>query len=225
MIGYLQGKVLFSDGHETILLTSSGTGYQVKTFDIFPEGQTLGLYISHMVKENSEELFGFLTMREKKLFELILSVKGVGPKGAYALVYTLGFQGFIKAIGLEDKKALQRSPGIGAKAAAQILLDLSAKIEKVSMYSDRYSGKIFEDNITSVQEKLSHEREEEDICDPASPHALSLRDRKNLLDDALLACEELGFKPEKINLIAQKLLSEHDIKKSEQLVHLILKDI
>ena len=140
MIGFIQGKVLFSDGQETILLTHSGIGHQVKTGNIFPEGHTIGLYTSHIIKENSQELFGFFMMREQKLFELILKVKGIGPKGAYGLVHTLGFQGVVNAIRNESKNDLQKVPGIGAKVAAQILLDLGGKIAKMAMYSDQYSG-------------------------------------------------------------------------------------
>ena len=193
-------------------------GYQIKTCEIFPEGQIIGLYISHIVKENSQELFGFFMMREKKLFELLLNVKGVGPKGAYRLVHSLGFQGVVDAIYNEDKRSLQKTPGIGAKVAAQVLLDLEDKIKKTSMYSNQYSGEvpsIIEDHHSSDREKI----------EPITTISPSFTGQKNLLDDALLACEQLGFAPNAVIPIAQKLLNEHDIARPEQLVHLILKDI
>ena len=92
MIGHLQGKVLFSDGVEVVMLTSSGVGYQIYFAKVLRERSIHSLYISHVIKEASEELYGFDTLREKKLFESLLSVKGVGPKSAYALIRALGFE-------------------------------------------------------------------------------------------------------------------------------------
>ena len=136
MIGFLEGKVLFSDGQETLLTTASGVGYEIRTGELFSRGQRVRLYISHIIREAAQELFGFSKMREKKLFELILSVKGVGPKGAHALVQTLGFEGVMNAIQFESKKSLQQAPGVGAKAAAQILLDLKGKIKQMALYHE-----------------------------------------------------------------------------------------
>ena len=223
MIAYLWGKVLFSDGQETILLTASGIGYQIKTENVFPEGQTLGFYISHVLKENSEQLFGFLSMREKKLFELLLSAKGVGPKGAYSLVSALGFQGVVEAVRYENKKELQRVPGIGSKATAQILLDLKGKIGKMSIYSNQYSQKTQTLPEPSLfhPTKMASSQEEFPLESPDSPS----KDRQALLREALLACEELGFGLDQVSATAQKLLNESQISRPEQLVHLILKDM
>ena len=71
MIGHIQGVVLFSDGTETILETSSGIGYQVYYNRVLPEGATAALFISHIVKENDEELYGFHSIRAKKLFGVL----------------------------------------------------------------------------------------------------------------------------------------------------------
>ncbi|MFG1515951.1 OB-fold domain-containing protein, partial [Halobacteriovorax sp. ZH3_bin.1] len=90
MIGLLQGEVVFSDGNELILFTPSGVGHQIYFQHVLPEGSVAAIFISHIVKEASEELFGFRSLREKKTFELLLSVKGVGPKGAFALVTSIG---------------------------------------------------------------------------------------------------------------------------------------
>ena len=217
MMGFIQGKVLFSDGQECVLLTNSGVGYQIKTGEILPEGQVLGLYISHVIRDNSQELFGFSSMQEKKLFELLLGVKGVGPKGAYSIARSLGFLGVMEAIASGDKKSLQRAPGIGAKAAAQVVLDLEGKMQKVAMYSKHYCGRTLP---PTTQEA---ERESDQALPPAPLPTTS--GKKILLDDALLACAELGFRSEQVIPVAQKLLSQHDIAHCEQLVHLILKDM
>ena len=197
MIGFLRGKVLFSDGHEVLLVTGEGVGYQVRGPKFFLENEEIKLYITHIVRENSQELFGFSTFREKKLFEMILEVKGIGSRGAYSLVQTLGFEGVLNAIVHKDKKSLQKSPGIGAKGAAQILLDGEGKVKKLAIH--RQVGTL-------------------------SPQKFD-RTKESLLNDAIMACSELGFSEDQTILRAQHLLSEHEINKPEQLVHLILKDM
>ena len=69
MIGYLNGEVLFSDGSELIVKTQSGVGYQVHFNNVVTEGSQIEIYISHVIKESSEDLYGFQTLRDKKMFE------------------------------------------------------------------------------------------------------------------------------------------------------------
>ncbi|MGB0452812.1 MAG: Holliday junction branch migration protein RuvA [Bacteriovoracaceae bacterium] len=224
MIGFLSGTVLFSDGHEVILSTNSGVGYQIYFNRVLREGSRATLYISHVIKEASEELYGFLTLRDKKLFELLNSVKGVGPKSAATLIASVGTDKVVEAVLLENKKTLTKAPGIGPKAAAQILLDLSTKIVKVKGYSNmpmEYArpstfeeGEIVQNTIMSEAEVVvqSHIQEHPPL-------------NQSAYDETLMACKELGFKEEQIAPLAQKLMNEHSIEKSEQLLHLVLKEI
>ena len=129
MIGYLEGSVLHSDGNELILKTPSGIGYQIYSHLILTAGSPLSLYIAHIKKENAEELFGFGSIQEKKLFELLNTVRGVGPKSSYALLKSLPTNTIIEAITSNSKKTLTCAVGIGPKAAAQIILDLRKKIQ------------------------------------------------------------------------------------------------
>jgi Holliday junction DNA helicase RuvA len=216
MIGFLTGVVVFSDGQETIVQTPSGIGYQVYLPKVLIEGAVAQLFISHIIRENDEALYGFESLRAKKLFELLLQVKGVGPKSAFALMSSLGVMDIIQSIQTEDRKKLKSAPGVGDKAAAQMILDLSKKVFKVQMYSDARS-KI---NVASMmeQESLSFEQ-------TASSSASIVSASHDLLDEALMACRELGFKDEKIIPLAQKILGESEIHRSEQLVHLVLKQI
>ena len=129
MIGYLEGVVLTCDGSELILKTPSGTGYQIFCHSTSPVNSPLALYITHIKRENAEELFGFQSLREKKLFELLNTVRGVGPKSSYALLKSLPLDSIIEAIESNSKEALTCAAGIGPKAAAQIVLDLRKKIQ------------------------------------------------------------------------------------------------
>ncbi len=218
MIGLLVGDVIFSDGQEVILLSNGGVGYQLYYNKVLAEGKKSALYIAHVKREDSEELYGFESLKNKKLFEILRTVKGIGPKSAYSLISALGFEPIVNAILLDQKKVLTQAPGIGPKAAAQIILDLGNKIQKVKIYSDRYQGKLFRQ--TSTEENIENSLSEI----PSAPTAVNKSDM-NILNDALMACKELGFKEAQIIPIAQKILEENIISKAEQLVHLVLKEV
>ncbi len=215
MIGYLVGEVLFSDGKELIIKTKDGIGYQIYMTGLLVEGSLAEVFISHIFKDSGQELFGFETLREKKLFELLNSVKGVGPKSAYSLLSALGADTIIQSVQLENKKVLTKAPGVGAKAAAQICLDLGDKIQKVLMYSGQ--------NHTMTTHAPAHMVHVEN-------HQMNLSTMDTalggpILEETLMACKELGFKEDIVLPMAQKILAEKDIKKAEQLVHLVLKEV
>jgi holliday junction DNA helicase RuvA len=212
VIGLVTGEVVFSDTVEAIVMTSSGIGYQLHFNKLLAEGSRVSLFVSHVHKENSEELYGFEHLRAKKLFEMLLSVRGVGPKSAYGLLGALSTGQIIEAIQLENKKQLTQAPGVGDKAAAQMILDLGKKIHKVNMYSAR----------TSIINEAEH------VLDaPMQSHGVEATQvgSQQILEEALLACRELGFKDEKIIPLAQRFLSQSGVNKPEQLVHLVLREI
>lgn len=216
MIGHLQGQVIFSDGTESVILTNSGIGYQVYIQQVLPEGKSSSLFISHVIREASEELYGFKTIREKKMFELLTSVKGVGPKSAFSLVGAIGVEQIINSVLFDDKKTLTKAPGVGNKAAAQMVLDLQGKISKIKMYSNRSMGiQEIEMSGPLTVEELVEEVEE----------SSNIENQDLIIKDAIMACKELGFKEDKIIPLAQKILSTNEISKAEQLVHLVLKEV
>ena len=221
MIGILSGKVLFSDGQEAIILTGMGIGYQAYCHYILPEGERTSLYVSHIIRENSEALYCFKNLREKKLFELLITVKGVGPRSAFNMVSKIGTEEIISSIRLDQKKILTQVSGIGTKAASQMVLDLQKKIEKLKMYSKKplTTMKTLIDPLPESEledgKKTSEAHQQEEPLDFA----------QKLLEDTVLACQNLGFQSEHIIPLAQKILRENQIKKTEQLVHLVLKGI
>jgi holliday junction DNA helicase RuvA len=196
MIGQISGEITFSDGKELILLTPSGIGYQIYYNQVLPEGRKTTLFISQIFKEDSQDLFGFDSLRNKKLFEMLITVKGVGPKSAYNLLCHLGPDSLIDAITYESVDLLKKTPGVGAKTAAQIILDLKSKILKVKMYSSAL-----------------------EINSGAQGNEIKV------LEETLMACKELGFRDDEVVPLAQKYLRENKITRAEQLIHLVLKGI
>lgn len=216
MIGFLYGKVLFSDGVEIVILTNSGVGYQAYFSGVVAEGSMLGVFSSHVIKETSQEIFCFKNLRDKKSFEMLLSVNGVGPKSAYSLVKTLGCDSLIEAVTLDNKALLKEAPGIGLKSASQIILDLKNKIKNLKMYTANTPTKMNMESM-AVDFDIDSLKTENMVESSGS--------QDHLMKEALMACNELGFKESQILPIARKILSETSVQKSEQLVHLVLKQI
>lgn len=228
MIGHLQGQVLFSDGKELIVMTSSGVGYELYFGRVYPEGAWISLFTSQVIRENSHELYGLETLRAKKLFELLLTVKNVGAKSAFALLSSLGVESIINAVITEDKGALKKAPGVGDKAASQMILDLSAKIIKIKMYENKKrkvmagtlsNQSVGESSADFVGASATQWEEDQDFESEVNENSTEL------LQEALMACLELGFKEEKIIPKAQRILNEHKLVRPEQLVHLVLKEM
>jgi Holliday junction DNA helicase RuvA len=137
-------------------------------------------------------------------------------------VGTLGVDQIIQAISFENKKVLTKVPGIGPKAASQILLDLSGKIQQIKMYSPNYCNAWSGEVVIAEQTSMKFEKRETNLTHDESASAVSM-DR--ILDDAIMACKELGFKDDQVLPLAKKVLQDHGVMRAEQLVHLVLKEI
>ena len=112
------GYRLCISSNATSLLAGSGEGSRVRVFT----------YMA--VREDGVELFGFATEEELDIFKLLISVSGVGPKAAISILSVMSAQELINVIVAEDAKAISRAPGVGAKTAARVVLELHDKIEK-----------------------------------------------------------------------------------------------
>ncbi len=136
MIGFLSGTVLESDDRG-LIITVGGVGYQVASSASVLRGVTkiglpIKLFIHTHVREDQFTLFGFPTKDELRLFELLLSVSGVGPKSTLA-VLSAGTPDEVKsAIGTADVEFFKSVSGIGKKTAQRIIVDLKSKVGSVS---------------------------------------------------------------------------------------------
>ena len=131
MFHYLKGTVA-EIGQNSIVLEVNGIGFflssSLKTISGLGIGQQTKLYLSESIGENNFDLYGFSELQEKRFFELLLSVSGVGPKAAISLLSSLNTDALILAIVNDDSKALTSAPGIGKKIAQRIILELRDKL-------------------------------------------------------------------------------------------------
>ena len=121
-----------------------GVGYKLTTSlitsDILSDkiGQKIKLFTHLAVREDSVELFGFESNQERECFNKLISVSGVGPKAAMSILSVMTPDNFALSVCTEDVKAISKAPGIGAKTAARIVLELK---DKLSSELSAYSGK------------------------------------------------------------------------------------
>ncbi|MFZ5816278.1 MAG: Holliday junction branch migration protein RuvA [Bacillota bacterium] len=135
MIAHLRGELVAATA-DSVILDVGGVGYRClvpsSTRNRLPAaGQSLHLYTSLQVREDSMTLYGFLTPGEYELFELLLRVDGVGPKVALGVLSATTPDSFRRAVAFEDITALCRLPGIGKKTAQRMVLDLKEKVGHV----------------------------------------------------------------------------------------------
>ncbi len=129
MIGLLTGTVLLQN--QELIIDVHGVGYQVavtlSTLVRLTNGQTTTLYIFTHVKEDALELFGFPEMAEKRLFQLLLSVSGVGPRTALAIT-DLGATAITQAVQEANVSRFTAVPRVGKKLAQKIIIELKSKL-------------------------------------------------------------------------------------------------
>lgn len=130
MIITLSGDVTHC-GAGWLILDVGGLGYKIrhKISDTnYQKGEKLRFFVHHHVREDAEELYGFETLEELELFELLLSVSGVGPKMAMAVMSGAGPEKIQEAIVKGDSTLLTAISGVGRKLAAKIIVELKNKI-------------------------------------------------------------------------------------------------
>ena len=129
MIYSLRGKVLLIDG-DTVVIDVRDVGYQVLVShkDQYEVGQEVFLYTYNVVREDEQYLVGFSSLEEKEVFISLIKVKGLGPKTVIGALSACTPNDVKNAIASNTVVYLKKLPGIGAKAAAQIILDLKGEL-------------------------------------------------------------------------------------------------
>lgn len=131
MIAYIKGK-LTSIQDEAVIIEAGGIGYELICPNPYHFQQFLNkerlIYTYLHVREDAQLLYGFKNEDEKNLFIKLISVSGIGPKGALGILSGADISSFVAAVESEDEKFLTTFPGVGKKTARQIILDLKGKL-------------------------------------------------------------------------------------------------
>lgn len=140
MITFLEGEILFK-GEKFGIIIVAGIGYKVfmsqDTTDRMSEkGEKVKLWTHHHIREDSEELYGFLHFAELELFEMLIGIAGIGPKGALGILAIAPLDTLKKAIAAGDTSYLTRVSGIGRKTAEKVVLELKEKLAGKGIHVD-----------------------------------------------------------------------------------------
>lgn len=186
MYDYIKGTVT-TITPEYIVVEAGQIGYQIITGNPFSfqrlEGTEAQVFLYQHVREDNISLFGFQTTEERYLFRKLLSVSGIGPKSALAIIASGDVVPLISAIESEDDVYLTKFPSVGKKTARQIILDLKGKLADV-----------FASEIVYVAP-------ENDMVAGLSPQ----------LEEAVLALEALGYSTRELKKVIPKLAKEADL--------------
>ena len=153
MIAYVSGKLeeIYSD---RIVVEAQGVGFEILTYDYvirkLPSLHSDVRIVTYMdVKEDDMRLFGFLTPTEKDLFIKLISVSGIGPKGALSILDELGPDNLCAAIISGDHKAISKANGIGSKTAQKVVLELRDKLNLEGTIFDTSAAAAFDEDSES----------------------------------------------------------------------------
>jgi len=133
MISYIKGT-LERRGENDIIVEAGGIGYRIfvspATLAKLPQmGEAVQIFTYFSVKEDGMSLYGFAAREEQEMFEKLLLVNGVGPKGALGFLSVLNPSEIVMAILSDDVKTLSKAPGVGRKTAQRVILDLKDKFK------------------------------------------------------------------------------------------------
>lgn len=136
MYHHLRGR-LVEKNPTYVVLECGGVGYMVHisltTFSKLPQDESCMLYTSYIVREDAQILFGFADKSEREIFELLITVSGVGANTARLILSSLNPSEVVNGITSENVALLQSVKGIGAKSAQRIIIDLKGKVLKTAV--------------------------------------------------------------------------------------------
>lgn len=153
MISLLKGTIE-SETDKYVILDVNSVGYKVhisgNTFKNLPKkGEKIKLYTYLYVRENAMDLYGFLNPEELEIFELLISIPGIGPKGALSVLTVVSIETLKKAIANEESAVLTKVSGIGKKMAEKIVLELKSKI------GEEFAGKEVSEDSETIDALMS----------------------------------------------------------------------
>lgn len=146
MYAHLDG-IIADMSIDTMVIDCGGVGYLLTvtadTLNSAPGlGERMKVYTYLSVREDAMELFGFRTKEEKRMFERLRSVSGIGPKSAMGILSALGVQGLSIALAAGDAAAIAQAPGVGKKTAQRLILELRDKVTEEDLTASAPKGSV-----------------------------------------------------------------------------------
>jgi Holliday junction DNA helicase RuvA len=165
MISYIKG-VLAKVWEDGIILEANNIGYEIKmplsSLEDLPRiGETIKIYTYMHVREDAIGLFGFLAEDDLTMFKLLITVSGIGPKGALGILSAITPDDLRFAVLSEDAKTIAKAPGIGNKTASKMIIELKDKIKLEDAFEQKLLNQINkQENVTSTGSFITNIRNE-----------------------------------------------------------------
>ena len=144
MYAYIKG-ILAEITEDAIIVENQGIGYEIavpgQVFDYLPSvGEEVKIYTYHYVREDAILLYGFLTKEDVRIFKMLIGVSGIGPKGALSILSVLSTEDLRFAILGDDAKAIAKAPGVGAKTAQRVIIELKDKLSLEDAFEQKLAN-------------------------------------------------------------------------------------
>ena len=144
MYAYIKG-ILAEITEDAIIVENQGIGYEIavpgQVFDYLSSvGEEVKIYTYHYVREDAILLYGFLTKEDVRIFKMLIGVSGIGPKGALAILSVLSTDDLRFAILGDDAKAIAKAPGVGAKTAQRVIIELKDKLSLEDAFEQKLAN-------------------------------------------------------------------------------------
>lgn len=137
MIAHIKGEIAEKFAG-SVIIDVQGVGYEISLtspdFEALNLNDTVKVYTYHHIREQSEELFGFTALEGKKLFELLITVQGIGPKAAMSILSLGSYEEVRNAIANADAAFISKASGVGKKSAERVIVDLCEKVGLPTYY-------------------------------------------------------------------------------------------
>lgn len=202
MIASLKG-VLTSIGKSDIIIEVNGVGYFLNVSSkLIPSlgkiGSKLSLLTDLVIKDDKIVMYGFVTSNEQRLFKLLQTVQGVGPKAALSILSALTVEEIILGILSGDKAMISRSEGIGPKVAGRIITELLEKAKNFDKYKTNYRSNTLFVNKNQVNMNLDEDSE--------------IVNSSQIIEDVISALVNLGYSRSEVFSVVMKVKKEFSLK-------------
>lgn len=176
MIAFIKGELEFIS-EECIVVEAGGIGYEIRVpgsiLEELPNvGEEVRIHTYLYVREDAMNLYGFASRDDLNVFKLLITVNGIGPKAALGILSTLTTDDLRFAVLADDAKAISKAPGIGAKTASKLILELKDKLKLEDAFESRLAK-------APVQTEMTK--------------ALGINDPKEIRNEAVQALVALGY--------------------------------